>query len=233
MNARRGGFTLVEMLVVMVILAILAASVAVVLIRIGDRARMEKAQSQIRLIATALDVYRRDIGGLPPDTGYGLDMESGSGTYDAGSLWRYLTQRLRDPKTGELAGPFLEWPQEDLTAYADASAGRSFYLADPWRRPYAFVGERKRVIHNPGSFDVFSSGSTTGMEWWMTPASSAPPPATAPARTTSATGPRAESAPSGRRRRGSRGPTHAAPGTPQAESRPRRTPGDPRRMTTG
>ncbi|MHC4253205.1 MAG: hypothetical protein ACYS9X_29145, partial [Planctomycetota bacterium] len=56
-------------------------------------------------------------------------------------------------------GPFLQqWPQEDLREYTDASAGRSFYLADPWGRPYAFVGERKRVIHNPGSFDVFSCG---------------------------------------------------------------------------
>ncbi|MHC4252479.1 MAG: type II secretion system protein, partial [Planctomycetota bacterium] len=101
MNARRRGFTLVEMLVVMVILAILAASVAVVLIRIANRARIEEAQSQIRLIATALDAYRRDLGGLPPDTGYGLDMESGPGTYDAGSLWRYLFQRVKDPRTGE------------------------------------------------------------------------------------------------------------------------------------
>jgi len=159
MDKHRSGFTLIEMLVVMVIMAILAASVAVVLMRMGDKARVAKAGSQLLAIGAALDAYRSEFGRYPPDTGYGLDMETSPGTYDAGSLWRYLLQRVRDPKTGEALGPFLqEWPRDDLRSYTDASAGKSFYLADPWGRPYGFVGEKRRLVHNPGSFDIFCAG---------------------------------------------------------------------------
>ena len=160
MGRRRGGFTLIEMLVVMVIMAILAASVGAVLISVRGRAKIERASAQIGLIGTALEAYRSELGRYPPDTGYGLDMETSPGTYDAGSLWRYLLQRVMNPKTGEALGPFLqEWPRDDLGSYTDASAGKSFYLADPWGRPYAFVGEKRRLVHNPGSFDIFSVGS--------------------------------------------------------------------------
>jgi prepilin-type N-terminal cleavage/methylation domain-containing protein len=159
MNARRRGFTLIEMLVVMAIVAIIAAFLSAVLITNG-RGRPEKVRMQIALIEGALAAYRAELGRYPPDTGYGLDMESGAGGYDAGSLWRYLIQRVPDAKTGKLLGPFLEeWSQEDLREYSDAEAGRSFYLADPWERPYGFVGERKRLVRNPGSFDIFSCGS--------------------------------------------------------------------------
>lgn len=158
MRPRRRGFTLIEMLVVMAILAILAMYIASVLIR-GNRGWTEKARSQIRVIEMALDAYHDEFGTYPPDTGYGLAMESSPGTYDAGSLWRYLILQVTDARTGKSLGPFLEeWPQEALREYADAAAGRSFYLTDPWGQPYAFVGERKRVLHNTGSFDIFSPG---------------------------------------------------------------------------
>jgi len=122
--------------------------------------RRAKSRVQIAQLAMALAEYHTHLGGYPPDTGYGLDMETSPGTYDPGSLWRYLFQSVRDPKTGEALGPFLqEWPRDDLRSYTDASAGKSFYLSDPWGRPYAFVGEKRRLIHNPGSFDLFSVGS--------------------------------------------------------------------------
>jgi prepilin-type N-terminal cleavage/methylation domain-containing protein len=160
MHLRSRGFTLIEMLVVMVILAILASSIAVVLINMGDKARVERARAQISTIGAALAAYCDEFGSYPPDTGYGLDMEASPGTYDAGSLWRYLHQRVNDQKTGKLAGPFLhEWPREDLRAYEDASGEPSFYLADPWGKPYAFVGTTRRLIHNPGGFNIFSCGS--------------------------------------------------------------------------
>jgi prepilin-type N-terminal cleavage/methylation domain-containing protein len=152
------GLTLVEMLVAMAIVAVLAAFIGGILITFG-RGRIGEARIQISMIEEALDAYRAEFGRYPPDTGYGLDMESGADAYDAGSLWRYLVRRVKRPASGELAGPFLrEWPQDDLAGYADARAGPSFWLKDPWGHPYGFVGERKRVIHNPGGFDIFSAG---------------------------------------------------------------------------
>ncbi|MHC4198944.1 MAG: type II secretion system protein GspG [Planctomycetota bacterium] len=154
----RNGFTIIELLVVMAIIAIIAAGIAVVSLN-GGSARLARAGAEIRLISFALESYRSDLGAFPPDTGYGLDMESSPGTYDAGSLWRYLRRPVRHPATGRMLGPFLkEWSQEKLKPYTDAQCGPSFYLVDPWGRPYAYVGEAKRVVHNTGGFDLFSTG---------------------------------------------------------------------------
>ena len=69
---RQRGFTLIEVMVVVVILAILAA---VVVPRIMDRpeaARIAKAKADIRAIQSALELYRLDNGEYP-STDEGLE----------------------------------------------------------------------------------------------------------------------------------------------------------------
>ena len=60
MHQRQNGFTLVEIMVVVVILAVLGALVVPKLIENVDKARVTRAQSDIRAIQTALDLYRLD-----------------------------------------------------------------------------------------------------------------------------------------------------------------------------
>lgn len=60
MRQRQNGFTLVEIMVVVVILAVLGALVVPKLIENVDKARVTRAQSDIRAIQTALDLYRLD-----------------------------------------------------------------------------------------------------------------------------------------------------------------------------
>lgn len=57
---RAGGFTLIEILVVVVILAVLGAMVVPKILENVDKARVTRAQSDIRAIETALDLYRLD-----------------------------------------------------------------------------------------------------------------------------------------------------------------------------
>jgi general secretion pathway protein G len=65
--ARRGssGFTLVELLLVLTILAILAGIVLPKLSGNTERARVTAAQSQISIFGTALSAYEVDTGGYP------------------------------------------------------------------------------------------------------------------------------------------------------------------------
>ena len=59
------GFTLIEILVVIVILGILGALVAPNFLSRPDAARVSAAQTDIRTLAAALDVYRLDNFSYP------------------------------------------------------------------------------------------------------------------------------------------------------------------------
>ena len=67
MRSRTGqsGFTLIEMMVVMVIIGLLMALVGPRYIRQEGKARVKAARAQIELLGTALDTYRLDIGRYP------------------------------------------------------------------------------------------------------------------------------------------------------------------------
>ena len=60
MPNRQSGFTLIEIMVVVVILAVLGALVVPNILGKVDKARVTAAQTDIKSIATALDLYRLD-----------------------------------------------------------------------------------------------------------------------------------------------------------------------------
>lgn len=97
-GARR-GFTLIEVLVVIVVIAILATLVAPSIFRnVGD-ARVATARTQIETFGTALDSYRLDSGQYPA-TSQGLGALWQRPSIDPPASWRgpYLRKAIpKDP----------------------------------------------------------------------------------------------------------------------------------------
>jgi general secretion pathway protein G len=92
MPRRTAGFTLIEILVVIVVIAILATLVAPNIFRHVSSAKDATARSQIEMFGAALDAYRLDNGRYPT-TEQGL-----------AALW---TAPTADPKPGSWKGPYI------------------------------------------------------------------------------------------------------------------------------
>ena len=104
------GFTLIELMVVIIILGLLAAIVMPRVVGETDRARYEQAKVQMRILEDALKRYKLD-NGVYPSTEQGLE-----------SL-------VRKPSTGIIP---RNWPEG---GYLD----KTEIPIDPWGNPYIYV----------------------------------------------------------------------------------------------
>jgi general secretion pathway protein G len=102
--ARAGGFTLIEVLVVVVILGILAALVVPRLMDRPDEAKRVAAQADVRAIGQALKLYRLD-NGFYPTTEQGLGaLTARPTTAPQPPNWKqggYLDRLPKDPWGGD------------------------------------------------------------------------------------------------------------------------------------
>ena len=110
----QSGFTLIEILVVIVVIAILATLVAPNVFQHVGAAKDATARSQIEMLGAALDAYRLDNGRYPT-TDQGLAV-----------LWQEDSRAggLADGRTGtsNWRGPYLRKPVP----------------LDPWQHPYSY-----------------------------------------------------------------------------------------------
>jgi general secretion pathway protein G len=99
-NAKHGGFTLIEILVVVVILSILAALIVPKIMDRPDQARVVAAKSDIRALDAALKLYRLD-NSVYPSTEQGLQaLVTKPQTGDIPPNWKtggYLDRLPMDP----------------------------------------------------------------------------------------------------------------------------------------
>ena len=61
------GFSLIEILVVLMIIGLLTTVVAINILPSQDRARIDKAQTDIRILEQALELYRLDMFSYPSE----------------------------------------------------------------------------------------------------------------------------------------------------------------------
>ncbi|MDH3496503.1 MAG: type II secretion system major pseudopilin GspG [Gemmatimonadota bacterium] len=112
----RLGFTLIEILVVIIVLGVLAALVAPNVFSHVGKAKDVAARSQIELFGAALDAYRLDNDGYPSST-QGLE-----------ALRR---EPLSDPRPRNWRGPYLR-KEIPLDPWGRPYDYRSPGVANPW-----------------------------------------------------------------------------------------------------
>ncbi len=131
----RAGFTLIELMVVLVILGILAVTIAPQVLDRPAKARRVKARMMIETLGTALDLYKIDMGTYPT-TSQGLEAlvskpESTSDNWREGG---YLKKGKipKDPWGNEFIylSPGLHGPYDIVSYGADGVSGGEGVNAD-------------------------------------------------------------------------------------------------------
>jgi general secretion pathway protein G len=135
MRNRQSGFTLIEIMVVVVILAVLGALVVPKILENVDKARVTRAQSDIRAIQTALDLYRLDNFKYPT-TEQGLQAlvkQPADPTITNYRSGGYLPSLPKDPWNNIYlyASPGADGREYDIITYGrDGKPGGEGYDAD-------------------------------------------------------------------------------------------------------
>lgn len=148
-GARRlRGFTLVEMLVVMAILAALAGIIVPVVGAVQRRSQAKACKALIDAIAGAVEQYAGDFGDFPPTSLADLGVRTNGRNEGAEALVRCLTTRDR-------GGPYFDFKEEQLDNTDDDALGAgddptsSAYVGgdllevtDPWGNPLIYFHHR-------------------------------------------------------------------------------------------
>jgi general secretion pathway protein G len=134
-NARNNrGFTLLEIIVVVAIIAILASYIAPKIAGRVDDARISKAKSDIRVLESSLELYKLD-NFLYPSNEQGLDALVNKPAGEAARNWRdggYIKKLTKDPWGNDYryAYPGANGEFDVYTLGADAAVGGEGEAAD-------------------------------------------------------------------------------------------------------
>lgn len=105
LGRNKSGFTLIELMIVVAIIGILAAIAMPLYAGVQKKARIAKAQADIRTIASTLTAYSAHCGGLP-DAGTAATCVTAT-TLAATALPTGHALTLAQTINGQTAGPFL------------------------------------------------------------------------------------------------------------------------------
>ncbi|MCC5021462.1 MAG: type II secretion system protein GspG [Candidatus Synoicihabitans palmerolidicus] len=122
-DGRRFGFTLIEIVVVIAIVAVLAAIVLNVSAGVQRRAAVDRVQAELAVLDAGLEAYRRVFGSYPQMSGGAVLLAALNG------------------RAGPTGGAIVQAPIVLLAAFTlreDDPAAPGNVLLDPWDQPYVY-----------------------------------------------------------------------------------------------
>ena len=133
---RKNGFTLVELLTVIAIMAILAGLLLPALGKAREKANVAKCVATIASLQTALAMYQVDYGVYPPSTDEATQHNGNSATTDTADEFALVNTLAAATTTG---GPYMEFKGKDLDEETDTDQP---VLLDPWGQAYIYVCQK-------------------------------------------------------------------------------------------
>ncbi|MBI4583643.1 MAG: prepilin-type N-terminal cleavage/methylation domain-containing protein [Planctomycetes bacterium] len=171
----RRGFTLVEILIVISIIAILMTMIAGGVIYAKRRAEENTAQTQVNNFSAALDSFYSDEGYYPGSEVKDLEINALPRLFDA----LYSPPKSKGGKGGR-SSPYVEIKEKDILvkdpdmgeeAYRMATLEEindpdvDKYVKDPWGMPLWYRENKSKkkegtvhIMHRPNKADLWSTG---------------------------------------------------------------------------
>jgi prepilin-type N-terminal cleavage/methylation domain-containing protein len=132
----RGGFTLMELLIVIAIIAVLLGLIFPVFQGVQDRARKVQAKNDLTQIVTAVNAFYTEYGRYPTD-----QTTDAAATYGGvGTSSKFVFDELR-AKTATLNTRqvvFISPPEDSSQTSPKGKIGSDGQFRDPWANAYAF-----------------------------------------------------------------------------------------------
>lgn len=152
---RPGGFSLMELLVVIVIIVILAGLTVGGYKFVSERQAKEKAKVQLGLLQVAIEDFHSETGMYPGEERTDRDAWTEDGKTGTKVLTKYLFPTSRSEKVYLVE---LD-PDNDQQGWREGAL-----IVDPWGNPYRYRANRplpngrvRVYAANPG-YDIWSSG---------------------------------------------------------------------------
>ncbi len=173
MRKRAAGFTIVELLVVMVIILVLVGLVLGTSGYVHNKAARSRAEAEIAAISAALENYKADNGVYPQQISTDARSSFDPNDYKVGGLLLYQT--LSGDTDGDRAvdlKSYFAFKDNQLFPQSTATPNTVQFIQDPFGYPYGYSTLNSTDAtrgYNP-TFDLWStSGSTmdTGQPGWV------------------------------------------------------------------
>lgn len=154
-RTKKSGFTLVEILIVVIILGILAAIVIPQFTNASTEARENSARSLVQTIRSQIELYKMQHGDLYPtsngaaDGTWDWDALTGITQFDGKNLGPYLQQEPGNPLRAGASG--VQSVDTDATAIdATAGADDGFVFSQATGKIWAFAaGDNAGILDAP------------------------------------------------------------------------------------
>ena len=168
MTRRPHGFTLVELLIVIAILAALIGLTTAAVTAVQRKSQVKACKATIDAIAGALASYESDFGDYPPTSLAALGARTNRTNEGSEALVRCLTTKDR-------GGPYYDFKEQDLgNTDGDRLSGRGdrtssalgsrelYEVLDPWGNPLIYFHHRD--YKRPRGLDRYQTTGEEGLQ---------------------------------------------------------------------